>query len=86
MHWNYRWYRMPDGTIKAFETYYGEVDNPNARTANPVVLDFDDKEAARDALGRLLRALDKPLLDPETYKNAPADRVPEDDPRGSGEG
>lgn len=65
MHWNHRIVRRTIGgetLLGIHEVFYG-MDDGTGWTDEPVAVIGESVEELRETLGRMLRALDKPIID-----------------------
>lgn len=62
-HWNHRVYKYEDGSLGIHEAYFYDNEEPSSHTVDPIPVIGDDIEELRVTLERMLRALEKPILE-----------------------
>lgn len=74
MWWNHRVVRHPNGTLMIHEAYYTAPPNtdpalavPHSITERGVEVVGEDIDGLRETLQRMLRCLDKPVLDSSNF-------------------
>lgn len=70
-HWNNRVVRHKDGSLAIHEAHYsipGATTGPCSITTEPVIVYGETIQDIKDTLERMLRCLEKPIIDFETQK------------------